>query len=307
VQFLVRDRDTKFTATFDNVFASIGAETILTPVRAPTANAFAERWVRTVREDGVDHVLVFSRRHLEMILGEYVAHYNRGRPHRGLDLTPPRPTRAASSAGTVHRRDLSAGSSTSTSWLPDSSLSPVLGSTATGCAAFYKRKTQNQHVAENAPRSRSEGASLGGVRMARVRAESIVGPFTVVTLTQLGAFALSWTAPAGATMQHHFSAVAIPAEARSRPASSPAARATWSPRACLYANIFQQCDNCLAVPEFQPTFEARPARVVELRDDTRIRGWDAGDVSSRQPRRLGKIDQRDNVGPTPLAAARERE
>jgi len=109
VQFLVRDRDTKFTATFDNVFASIGAETILTPVRAPTANAFAERWVRTVRKDGVDHVLVFSRRHLEMILGEYVAHYNRGRPHRGLDLTPPRPTRAASSAGTVHRRDLIGG------------------------------------------------------------------------------------------------------------------------------------------------------------------------------------------------------
>ena len=106
MRFLVRDRDTKFTATFDNIFASIGAETILTSVRSPRANAFAERWVRTVREDCLDHVLVFSRRHLEMILGEYVARDNQGRPHRGRDLTPPRPTRAASSAGTVRRRDL---------------------------------------------------------------------------------------------------------------------------------------------------------------------------------------------------------
>jgi putative transposase len=109
VRFLVRDRDTKFTATFDDVFASIGAETILTPVRSPKANAFAERWVRTVRQDCLDHELVFSRRHLEMILREYVAHYNRGRPHRGLDLTPPRPTRAVSSVGTVRRRDLIGG------------------------------------------------------------------------------------------------------------------------------------------------------------------------------------------------------
>jgi putative transposase len=60
VRFLVRDRDNKFTATFDNVFASIDAETIVTPVRSPKANAFAERWVRTVRQDCLDHVLVFS-------------------------------------------------------------------------------------------------------------------------------------------------------------------------------------------------------------------------------------------------------
>lgn len=69
-RFLVRDRDTKFTATFDRVFASIGAEAILTPVRSPRANTFAERWVRTVREDCLDHLLVLSRRHLETILAE---------------------------------------------------------------------------------------------------------------------------------------------------------------------------------------------------------------------------------------------
>ena len=80
VRFLVRDRDTKFTAGFDEVFASVGAETILTPVRSPDANAFAERWGRTVREDCLDHVLVLSRRHLEIVLGEYVEHYNGADP-----------------------------------------------------------------------------------------------------------------------------------------------------------------------------------------------------------------------------------
>jgi transposase InsO family protein len=80
VQFVIRDRDTKFTSSFGNVFASIGADTILIPVRSPKANAFAERWVRTAREDCLDHLLVVSRRHLERVLHEYVAHYNRARP-----------------------------------------------------------------------------------------------------------------------------------------------------------------------------------------------------------------------------------
>ena len=91
VRSLVRDRGTKFTARLDNVIASIGAETILTPVRSPKANAFTERWVRTAREECLDHLLVLSRRHLEQVLDEYVAHYNHARPHRSLDLTPPRP------------------------------------------------------------------------------------------------------------------------------------------------------------------------------------------------------------------------
>ncbi len=112
VRFLIRDRDTKFTTSFDEVFASIGSKTVLIPVRAPNANAFAERWVRTVREDCLDHLLVVSGHHLERVLAEYVTHYNRGRPHRSLDLTPPRLTVSSDltgSTGAIRRRDLLGG------------------------------------------------------------------------------------------------------------------------------------------------------------------------------------------------------
>jgi putative transposase len=85
---LIRDRDAKFTAVFDDVFTSIGTETILNPVRSPKANAFAERWVRTARDDCLDHLLAVSGNHLERILGEFVTHYDRARPHRSLNPTP---------------------------------------------------------------------------------------------------------------------------------------------------------------------------------------------------------------------------
>jgi len=109
VRFLIRDRDTKFTTSFDELFASIGTKTVLTPVRAPNANAFAERWVRTVREDCLDHLLVVSRRHLERVLAEYVEHYNRGRPHRSLDLTPPQRRALPHRGNRVRRHDLLGG------------------------------------------------------------------------------------------------------------------------------------------------------------------------------------------------------
>jgi transposase InsO family protein len=89
------------------MFACVGIATVQTPVASPRANAFAERFVRTVREDCLDHLLVVSRRHLEVVLAEYVRHYNGARPHRGLRLAPPVP-RAAPSAtdGRVVRRDI---------------------------------------------------------------------------------------------------------------------------------------------------------------------------------------------------------
>jgi putative transposase len=110
-QFLIRDRDSKFTSAFDDVFAADGIQVITTPVQAPNANAFAERWVRTVRQECLDWVLVWGRRHLERVLAEYVRHYNDQRPHRGLALRPPRSIHSESSAGaaplarTVRRRD----------------------------------------------------------------------------------------------------------------------------------------------------------------------------------------------------------
>ena len=88
-RYLIRDRDSKYTRSFDAVFAADGIQAILTPVRAPRANAFAERWVRTVRRECLDWTLVLGRRHLERALREYVAHYNAKRPHRGIDLRAP--------------------------------------------------------------------------------------------------------------------------------------------------------------------------------------------------------------------------
>jgi putative transposase len=88
-RFLIHDRDSKFSRAFDEVFRSDGVEIIRTPFRAPTANAFAERWVGTVRRDCLDWLLISSRRQLERVLRVYVHHYNTHRPHRGLGLTPP--------------------------------------------------------------------------------------------------------------------------------------------------------------------------------------------------------------------------
>src|SRR5437588_10757351 len=89
VQLLVRDRDAKFVVNFDAVFAADGVRVVKTPVRAPRANAYAERWVRSVRTECLDWTLIWNRRHLERMLAAYVDHYNRARPHRGIGLEGP--------------------------------------------------------------------------------------------------------------------------------------------------------------------------------------------------------------------------
>jgi transposase InsO family protein len=90
-RYLVRDRDTKFTTAFDAVFAAAGVETVRIPPRAPRANAYAERWVRTVRNECLDWTLIWNDRQLHRVLTEYLQHYNTARPHRSLDLDVPTP------------------------------------------------------------------------------------------------------------------------------------------------------------------------------------------------------------------------
>jgi transposase InsO family protein len=91
LRFLVCDRDAKFVGPFDEVVRSTGARIIKAPVRAPQANAFAERFVRTARAECLDWLLIRSERHLDRVLREFVQHYNYERPHRGINLEVPVP------------------------------------------------------------------------------------------------------------------------------------------------------------------------------------------------------------------------
>jgi transposase len=111
VRFLIHDRDAKFCGPFNEVFATEGVRVIDTPIRAPKANAFAERWVETLRRECLDHLLILGRRHLEEVLRTYVTHYNAARPHRGIGLDCPEGRRplGTSPATTVRRRDLFGG------------------------------------------------------------------------------------------------------------------------------------------------------------------------------------------------------
>jgi putative transposase len=112
IRFLLRDHDAKFTRGFDDVFGSEGGQVLRTPIRAPKANAYAERWVQTVRAECLDWTLVLGRRHLQWLLRGYVRHYNEQRPHRGLALAVPEAEERKSphiNPRKVRRRDVLSG------------------------------------------------------------------------------------------------------------------------------------------------------------------------------------------------------
>jgi putative transposase len=110
-RMLVRDRAGQFTASFDAVLADVGIRVVKIPPRCPRANCFAERFVRTIRAELTDHVLIVSQRHLHAVLTEYVRHYNGQRPHRARELRPPRPTYPVAdlSNGRIKRRAILGG------------------------------------------------------------------------------------------------------------------------------------------------------------------------------------------------------
>ena len=110
LRFLIRDRDQKFTDPFDDVFRSETIEVVRTPFRAPQANGVAERFVRTVRSECFDRLLILNQHHLDRVLQGFIDHYNGHRPHRALSLTPPAArlataTPSASGDARIVRRD----------------------------------------------------------------------------------------------------------------------------------------------------------------------------------------------------------
>ncbi|MDP9314706.1 MAG: integrase core domain-containing protein [Chloroflexota bacterium] len=109
VRILIHDRDTKFAAAFDTVFTSEDVRIIRTPVGAPNANAFTERWVRSIREECFDRILILNERHLHRVLTTYVEYYNHARPHQGIDQQCPILLKSVARDGPIERRDILGG------------------------------------------------------------------------------------------------------------------------------------------------------------------------------------------------------
>jgi len=108
-RYLLHDRDSKFTAHGDALLSNAGTKVIRLPGRSPNLNAYAERWVRMVREECLDRVIVLNETHLRWALSEFIGHYNERWPHRSLDLRPPKGPVESSKEGEVIRRQVLGG------------------------------------------------------------------------------------------------------------------------------------------------------------------------------------------------------
>jgi len=106
---LIRDNDSKYTEAFDNVFESQQTHIIPTPIRAPNANSYVERWIRSVRQECFDHILIINEAHLRGVLNEYLAYYNARRPHQGLEQQSPILRPEPETTGKVERHQVLGG------------------------------------------------------------------------------------------------------------------------------------------------------------------------------------------------------
>ena len=109
MRYLIHDHDTKLTGLFDTVFESEGIEIVNLPFEAPNANAIAERWVRSVREECLDRLIILNERHLHRVLTEYIAYYNARRPHQGIDQDSPLGLKSVPTEGTIRYRNVLGG------------------------------------------------------------------------------------------------------------------------------------------------------------------------------------------------------
>jgi len=106
---LIRDNDKKFTLSFDAVFESEGIKILRTPFQAPNANSIAERWIRTARNECLDHILIWNEAHLRRTLNDFVEYYNHARPHQGLEQQSPVPRPLPVNNGVFARRQVLGG------------------------------------------------------------------------------------------------------------------------------------------------------------------------------------------------------
>jgi putative transposase len=109
IRFLIRDNDKKFSQAFDTVFRSEGIDVIPSPYRVPNANAFAERWIRSVREECLDKLLIINQAHLRRVMREYIEFFNTARPHQGLEQQIPNPKIIHETSGPVRCRKVLGG------------------------------------------------------------------------------------------------------------------------------------------------------------------------------------------------------